>query len=241
MRKALIALTVLAVLVGAAPALGYAVEFVIDIDVAIFGDAGEVIEVAEVAVEPALVGGTCDGQGSTANNASEWDGNDLIIATGGTSTVIHDFEAVAHATTVSEGTVVLGDTVTLSIRLGPRGVSSAGLRLVLSCQPVPPPTTTTTTTATTTTTTTTTTTIATTTTTTTLPPRAVEPPATTTPPPTIATATTEPPPVGGVSAGGGAEAKTIDVSVAWTIASALALLGALGLAAGGRRRISSGD
>jgi hypothetical protein len=233
MRKAFIALTVLAVLVGAAPALGQTVELVIDIDVTIFGDEGEVTKVAEVAVDPALVGTTCDGHATTTNNSSEWDGNDLIIASGGTTTVVHDFEAVANGITFTEGTVELGDTVTLSIRLGPGGVSSEGLRLVLTCQPAPPPTTTTTTTTSTTTTTTTTTT--------TQPPRPAPTTTTTTTPPLGATTTTESPPVGGVSAGGGSTAATGNLAVAWTMAGFLALLGALALAVRSKRRISSED
>jgi hypothetical protein len=217
MRRAFYALTVVAMLVGAAPALAQADIVIIDIDRIVRGAEGEIIEVASIAVDPALVGATCSGSARIENNSSEHPDNDFIIKSGGSTAEILDYERLAGQITSMTGTLVLGHTVTASIRLGPDRVASEGVTIELSCliEQVPPPTTTTTTT-----------------TTTTQPP---ERPAPTT------TTTTEPAPVGGVSAGGGSTADTGVLAVAWTMAGFVTLLGALALAVRGNRRISSGD
>ena len=51
------------------------------------------------------------------------------------------------------GTLVLGESIVVDLRLSPARVSSGGVRIVLTCNPPPPPETTTTTVAETTTTT----------------------------------------------------------------------------------------
>ena len=226
MRRAFYALTVVAVLVGAAPALAQADIVIIDIDRIVRGAEGEIIEVASIAVDPALVGATCGGSARTENNSSEHPNNDFIIESGESTAEILNYERLAGQTTSMTGTLVLGDTVTASIRLGPDRVASEGVAIKLSCliELAPPPTTTTTTT------------------TTTQPPERPAPTTTTTT--TLssgATTTTEPAPVGGVSAGGGSTAATGSLAVSWTMAGFLALLGALALAARGKRRISSED
>lgn len=224
MRRASYALIVVAVLVGAAPALAQADIVIIDIDRIVRGAEGEIIEVASIAVDPALVGATCSGSARTENNSSEHPGNDFIIKSGGSTAEILDYERLAGQTTSMTGTLVLSDTVTASIRLGPDRVASEGVSIELSCviEQVPPPTTTTTTT-------------------TTQPTETPAPTTTTTSPSSGSTTTTEPAPIGGVSAGGGSTADTGDRTVAWTIAGFTALLGALALAVRSKRRTSSGD
>jgi predicted extracellular nuclease len=109
------------------------------------------------------------------NNESIHIGNDLIVASGGNQVVLADVESAVGKVTNANGTLVLGDTITVTLVLGqadegrPRSVFSAGMTVTVSC--IPDETTTTTTLPETTTTVpeTTTTTEAVTTTTTTLP------------------------------------------------------------------------
>lgn len=209
----------------AGPVLAQSSTIVIEVSGINRGDAGGVITVASVAVDPGLVGWVCSGTAQTENNASEHRDNDFILTSGASSTEILDWEAVAGEITNSSGTLVLGDSIRVDLRLGPAEVSSGGVRIVLTCSPPPPPETTTTTVPETTTTTTvpeTTTTAA--------------PPTTTTAPP-VDTTTTEPPPEGGVSAGGGATAADgWEVAVLWLAGGALALLSSVALLAGHKLR-----
>ena len=223
MRKVSIALAISGVLLLAAPAWAQSETIVIEVAGINRGDEGDIIRVASVEVDPGMVGWLCTATAQTGNNASEHPDNDFILTSGGSSTEILDWEAVAGEITHSSGTLVLGESITVDLRLGPRGLSSGGVRIVLTCSPPPPPETTTTTVPETTTTTvpeTTTTTV---------------PETTTTAPPQ--TTTTEPPPEGGVSAGGGATAVAgRELAVLSLAGGALALLGSAALVA--RQKLS---
>jgi hypothetical protein len=188
-----------------------------------------------VDVDPGMVGWLCTGTARTENNASEHDDNDFILTSGSSSAEILNWEAVAGAMVSMSGTLVLGESITVDLRMGPDRVSSGGVGIVLTCSPPPPPETTTTTSTTTTTTPETTTTTA--------PPETT----TTTPAPTTtqapaATTTTEPPPQGGVSAGGGSTAGT-GITPAEVVVGAgiTALATALGLVFLGRQVNSPRD
>ena len=211
MQKASIALAISGVLLLAAPAWAQSETIVIEVAGINRGDEGDIIRVASVEVDPGMVGWLCTATAQTGNNASEHPDNDFILTSGGSSTEILDWEAVAGEITHSSGTLVLGESITVDLRLGPRGVSSGGVSIVLTCSPPPPPETTTTTTVPETTTTT-------------------VPETTTTAPPQ--TTTTEPPPEGGVSAGGGATAVAgRELAVLSLAGGALALLGSAALVA----------
>ena len=215
MKKASFGLAIIGVLLLAGPVLAQSSTIVIEVSGINRGDAGGVITVASVAVDPGLVGWVCSGTAQTENNASEHRDNDFILTSGASSTEILDWEAVAGEITNSSGTLVLGDSIRVDLRLGPAEVSSGGVRIVLTCSPPPPPETTTTTVPETTTT--------------------VAPPTTTTAPP--AETTTEPPPEGGVSAGGGATAADgWEVAVLWLAGGALALLSSVAFLAGHKLR-----
>ncbi len=240
MRRAGIALSVVVMLFGAAPALAQGDQgdtVLIDVNMTLYGVEGQVIPVAVVTVDPELIGATCTGTARTENNASEHPGNDFILTSGASVAEIPNFEAVAGYITSMSSTLVLGETITASIRLGPDGVASEGIFITLACLSVrqPPPTTTTTTTTTQPPATTTTQPPATTTTT--------QPPATTTtePPPSGSTTTTEEPPEGGVDAGGGSTAGGGGTAALWIAAGGLTLVGAFLLAVNDQRRISRGD
>lgn len=210
MRKASMALAISGVLLLAAPAWAQSETIVIEVAGINRGDEGDIIRVASVEVDPGMVGWLCTATAQTGNNASEHPDNDFILTSGGSSTEILDWEAVAGEITHSSGTLVLGESITVDLRFGPRGISSGGVRIVLTCSPPPPPETTTTTVPETTTTT--------------------VPETTTTAPPQ--TTTTEPPPEGGVSAGGGATAVAgRELAVLSLAGGALALLGSAALVA----------
>ena len=218
MRKASIALAVVGLLLLAVPVLAQSNTIEIEVAGINRGDEGDIFRVASVDVDPGMVGWRCTGTAQTENNASEHPDNDFILTSGSSSTEILDWEAAAGEITNTSGTLVLGESITVDLRLGPDRVASGGVRIVLTCSPPPPPETTTTTVAETTTTT------------------HVDTPSTVTIPPDDTT-TTEPPPVGGVSAGGGATAAGgWEAAVLWLAGGALVLLSSAALFA--QRRLS---
>jgi len=226
MRTGAIGLAILGALLVAAPAVAQTNNIEILLDQVLSGEPGDVFVVHTEPVDPALVGVTCSATAQTENNASEHPNNDLLIASGGDAMVIPDFEAVAGQVTAMNGALTLGESITVSIRLGGNGISSEGLRIVVSCaQQEPEPTTTTAPPEPTTTVTsppkpkTTVTT----------PPRAV--PAAPADPETRAVQAVAEAPVGGVSAGGGSTAafSVGGAAVAALGAALLALALAIGL------------
>lgn len=95
-------------------------------------------------VPAAEVGGTCDVTVTGANNESVHPNSDILVESANVVT-IHDVEREAGATNLpADGTLTLGDTVTVSVRLGEDGLFSGGTLVVdFSCtSPPPPPTTT---------------------------------------------------------------------------------------------------
>ena len=200
MRKATIGLALLAVLLIAIPAMAQTETDTIEIlvDGIARGDEGEVIHLLTVTVPEGMVGRACTGSAESQNNESQHIDNDFILSSGATTAEIPNWEAVPLATTAMSGTLVLGPTVNVDLRLGPSEVSSGGVLIILSCAPPAPPETTTTT--------------------------GPPPPTTTTT--TTPTDTTEPPPEGGVSAGGGSTAgRSGEAAMLWLGGGALALLG----------------
>ena len=220
-------------LVFALPALAQSDEIVIEVDGINRGVEGHIIRVASVDVDPAMAGWMCTATAQTLNDASENPGNDFILTSGSSSTEILDWEAEAGGVTTSTGTLVLGESITVDLRIGSNRVSSGGVMITLTCSPPPAPVTTTTIAAETTTTLVDTTTTTLVDTTTTIPAAPA--------PPTTAgvTLTTEPAPVGGVAAGGGSMAardKAGALAVLATGTAALLLGGALAAQTMFRRR-----
>ena len=200
MRKATIGIALLAVLLIAIPAMAQTETDTIEIfvDGIVQGDEGEVIHLLTVTVPEEMVGRTCTGSAESQNNESQHIDNDFILNSGATTAEIPNWEAIPLATTAMSGTLVLGPTVSVDLRLGPSEVSSGGVLIILTCAPPAPPETTTTT----------------------------APPPPTTTPTTTPTDTTEPPPEGGVSAGGGSTAgRSGEAAMLWLGGGALALLG----------------
>ncbi len=211
MRKVAIGLALFGALLMASPAAAQTGEIRIFSDITLIDKPpGSIHLVHTETVDESLIGASCTGFAATENNASEWANNDLIIASGGNSAVIPDFEAVAGGTTFLAGTLTIGPTIDISIRLGAGGVTSGGTLIVLSCaQPevtttviVDPSTTTT-----------------------------IGPTTTTTAAVTTTTGPTEteesPPPINGPAAGGGSTAPGGDgVGLLMLALGATAILGA---------------
>jgi hypothetical protein len=218
MRRAAIGLALLGALLMALPAAAQTGEIRIFSDITLIGKPpGSIHLVHTETVDESLIGASCTGFAATENNASEWANNDLIIASGGNTAVIPDFEAVSGGTTFLAGTLTLGPTIDISIRLGRGGVTSGGTLIVLNCAQ-PEVTTTVIVDPTTTTEPTTTTTAAVTTT-------------------TQQTETEEgETPVGGPTAGGGSTAGGNGLGLLTLALGATAILGAGALAMMSRSR-----
>lgn len=103
----------------------------------------DTVHVVSTSTVPAnAVTGTCDVDVTGANNESVHPNSDIIVTSANTVT-IHDVEREAGASNLpADGTLVLGDTVTVSVRLGEDGLFSGGTLVVdFACTTPPPPTT----------------------------------------------------------------------------------------------------
>ena len=124
---------------GAASAID---DIVIPVDTVAFGNEGDLLDLATVTVDPALVGATCVAELQADNNPSVHPDNDLIITTGTFSVVVPDIEATPGEVTTVAGELVLGETIVIQLRFGPDGVTSGGLTVSFDCAAVAPVTTT---------------------------------------------------------------------------------------------------
>jgi len=132
----------IAVLMAAAPAAAQPGVFTIPIDTVVRQPQGSITLLATFDVPPDQQGLTCSADSVATNQQSVHPNNDLLVQTGGSTEVIPDVEAQPDGTSEIVAPVVLGETLTVSLRMGPDGVFSGGLVVTVDCQP--PPTTTTT-------------------------------------------------------------------------------------------------
>jgi LPXTG-motif cell wall-anchored protein len=98
---------------------------------------------ATVAVDPAHVNGSCDVSVIGENNESVHPNTDIFVVSAN-EVAAQDVERMAgNVLTPADGTLLLGETITVRVRLGPDGVFSGGLLTVsFDCTPPPPPPTT---------------------------------------------------------------------------------------------------
>ena len=99
---------------------------------------GSVLDVAEVDVDPSQVGLVCTVEVISQNQASVHIGNDLLITTGGVVTVIEDVEAEPDASVDLSVDLLIGETISFQLRMGPDWVSSLGFDLALNCDDTEP-------------------------------------------------------------------------------------------------------
>lgn len=121
-------------------ALG-ATTIVVPINSEFEGDNDSVHQFGEaLVVEASLVGAQCTAFVDTENQESVHPDSDIIVESGGTQVVVPDVERDSFLVIHGEGILTLGDTVTVSVRLGEDGEFSGGLTLTINCDlpPVPP-------------------------------------------------------------------------------------------------------
>jgi uncharacterized repeat protein (TIGR01451 family) len=138
----LVLILVLAMVTSAAAA-----TIEIPLDTIVVAPEGSLTLLATVDTPAELVGATCISFAQAVNPGSVHPDNDLIVRTGDSEVVLEDVEGSTGKVTTAEGPVTLGPTITVTLRMGPDGIFSAGMTVEydLDCQT--PTTTTTTTTA----------------------------------------------------------------------------------------------
>ena len=113
----------------------------IPIDTVVREPEGSITTLVSIDVPAEGVGLTCTGEALTSNQGSVHPNNDLLVETGGQTFVFEDVEDVPGRTIPASGTFVLGETFSVSLRMGPDEVFSGGIRIQVDC--TPPETTTT--------------------------------------------------------------------------------------------------
>ena len=127
-----------------------AADITVPIDTFVDAPLGSLTTLATVPTG-ALAGRTCDVVAVGINQDSVHENNDLIAASG-TSVTMYDVEREPGAVTPASGTILLGDTIVISVRIGNRdsgwesseeqfyGYFSGGMNIEFDClPPVTPP------------------------------------------------------------------------------------------------------
>lgn len=96
-------------------------------------------DLATVQVAPEFEGQECSVRSVGGNQESEHPNNDLIVRSGSSEVVIPDVEADPGATVEGTGTLTLGSSIAVFLRMGEDLVFSAGLTVVVDCTPPTPP------------------------------------------------------------------------------------------------------
>jgi LPXTG-motif cell wall-anchored protein len=132
-----------AALLGAGGVSAQVVEDIISIpvDSVLRAPENSVTLVASAPVPAQFQGTNCVAEVEVDNQESEHDGNDLIVASGGTSGVVENFETEAFGVRTVEIPLTLGATVDVSLRMGPDEISSGGVFITVDCSASVPPTT----------------------------------------------------------------------------------------------------
>ena len=95
---------------------------------------------AVVNVDADRIGGSCTVTVTGENNQSVHPNSDIIVSSANEVTVADVERAAGTVTTPADGALLLGDTITVRVRLGEDGVFSGGLLEVdFVCTPPPPP------------------------------------------------------------------------------------------------------
>lgn len=116
---------------------------VIPIDTVVYAQPGSITRLAEADVPSELVGFTCEGFATAENQDSVHPNNDLILTSGGTTAILDNVEETPFEVTVATGTLLLGDTITVDLRMGGDGVFSGGMEILIDTNCTAPTTTTT--------------------------------------------------------------------------------------------------
>ncbi len=117
-----------------APAAADHGDISLPIDTVVQAGEGEVVQLAQTTVASELVGAVCSWDLHSENQESVHPGNDLILTTGGSQSVISGVEDVANQALSASGSVELGSTIVVSLRMGPDQVFSAGISVEVVCE-----------------------------------------------------------------------------------------------------------
>lgn len=111
----------------------------IPVDTVVEADPGSTTVLATIDTDPELIGESCAVSARAMNQESTHPGNDLIVASDGTSITLSDVERTPDAVTNATGTLTLGPTITVSLHMGADGVFSGGVVVTGECPPPTPP------------------------------------------------------------------------------------------------------
>ena len=143
-KRILALLAVMAAWFVIAVPVAQAAAIEISLDTVVTADEGSVTVLASADTPAEIIGLACVGVARAENQPSVHPDNDLIVTSGGDSIILEDVERTPGAVTTAEGLLTLGQTVTVSLRMGPDEFFSGGM--VFTVEDCAPPTTTTTTT-----------------------------------------------------------------------------------------------
>ncbi len=141
MRKRFVLAAVFVALVfSGTPASAQSSTFEFGIDGVVRGANDSVTLVLSVDVDPAFVGLECTFTETTTNNESTHPDTDLILESNGSRIEILDVESESSSVSVGSGSLVLGETIDVSVRLGEDRVASGGFVVLVDCTVEPEPT-----------------------------------------------------------------------------------------------------
>jgi hypothetical protein len=142
-RRPVILLAAVALLSLAFPTVGLAddgFEITIPINTIVKGvGQGSITELATAEVPVEFQGQTCSVVADAYNQESVHPDNDLIVSSGQSEVVIPNVEADPDGFIEGTGTLTLGSSITVSLRMGPDDRFSAGFDVIVDCTPTTPP------------------------------------------------------------------------------------------------------
>ncbi|MGH1493262.1 MAG: hypothetical protein ACRBK7_28340 [Acidimicrobiales bacterium] len=106
-------------------------------ETAVKGEPGSTVLLGSQTVDGSLQGRSCDVAVQVTNQVSEHPGNVLVITSGDSSMVVAGIEDVANGVTNAAGTLTLGSSINVSVKLGNSNITSLGSSLTVTCTPVP--------------------------------------------------------------------------------------------------------
>ncbi len=98
------------------------------------GPVGSTHELSSKPIETTYKNMVCDVKATAHNQESVHPNNNLVVASGSTSVVLKDVERVGGINTTAEGTLTLGDKLTVSLVLGADGAFSGGMDVNVTCK-----------------------------------------------------------------------------------------------------------
>ena len=127
---------VLAVVILAATsaAAGHAsVEISIPLDTVVRAPTGSITELGTAPVPDGFADHSCEVRAHAENQQSIHPGNDLVISSGDSQVRLENVESEPGQVIDTEEMLVLGEVITVSLVMGPDGVFSAGLEVIVEC------------------------------------------------------------------------------------------------------------